>query len=110
MAHRFEVYQDKTNKFRFRFRAGNGNIMAAGSDTYTSVDACKQIIARIQSGDIDADYYQDKAGEHRWRILDGDDILCVASEGYSSKQSAIESFESVTQRAPDSDIDVRIDA
>ena len=30
MAGKFEVYQDKAGKFRFRLKAGNGEIVAVG--------------------------------------------------------------------------------
>ncbi len=110
MGHRFEIYRDNAERFRFRFRAGNGQIMAASTDSYERAEECRTAIALIQSGHVSGDYYEDQAGEHRWRILNGDDILCVASEGYSTKRSAIESFESVTERAPEAPVTSLVDA
>lgn len=40
--------------------------------------------------------YKDKAGEWRWRLRHGNgNILATASEGYSSKASAMKCIENV---------------
>lgn len=48
--------------------------------------------------------YKDARGEWRWRFKAANgNIICVSSEGYSSKQSAQQSIESVkkgTANAP----------
>ena len=44
--------------------------------------------------------YKDKAGEWRWRLKHGNgNILATASEGYSSKASAMKCIENVQASA-----------
>lgn len=53
MAGKFEVYQDKAGKFRFRLKAGNGQIIAVG-EAYESKKACMNGIASIRKNAPDA--------------------------------------------------------
>ena len=49
--------------------------------------------------------YKDKAGEWRWRLKAANgNIICVSSEGYSSKQNAQHSIESVKKSAADASV------
>ncbi len=41
MAGKFEVYEDKAGKFRFRLKAGNGQVVAVGEDYETKAAAIK---------------------------------------------------------------------
>ena len=47
MAGKFEVYKDKTNKFRFRLKAGNGEVIAVG-EAYESKAGCLNGIESIR--------------------------------------------------------------
>ncbi len=47
MAGKFEVYQDKSGKFRFRLKAGNGEIIAA-SEGYESKAGCLKGIDSVK--------------------------------------------------------------
>ncbi len=52
MAGKFEVYQDKAGKFRFRLKAGNGEIVATG-EAYETKPAAKagcEAVQRAASG------------------------------------------------------------
>ena len=46
MAHKFEIYKDKSGEFRFRFRAPNGEKMFA-SEGYSSKASAKSTIKSI---------------------------------------------------------------
>lgn len=49
--------------------------------------------------------YKDARGEWRWRFKAANgNIVCVSSEGYSSKQSAQQSIESVKKGMPDAPV------
>ncbi|MBY6346332.1 DUF1508 domain-containing protein [Providencia rettgeri] len=49
--------------------------------------------------------YKDKGGEWRWRFKAANgNIICVSSEGYSSKQSAQHSIESVKKGMADAPV------
>ena len=41
MAGKFEVYEDKAGKFRFRLKAGNGEIVATGEAYETKASAIR---------------------------------------------------------------------
>jgi len=41
MAGKFEVYQDKAGKFRFRLKAGNGEVVATGEAYESKANAIK---------------------------------------------------------------------
>jgi uncharacterized protein YegP (UPF0339 family) len=43
----FEWYKDKTEKFRFRLKAANGEIIAT-SEAYTSKDGCVKGIESVK--------------------------------------------------------------
>jgi len=47
MAGTFEVYKDKAGKFRFRLKAGNGQIVAAG-EGYESLSNAKEGCSAVQ--------------------------------------------------------------
>ena len=47
MAVKFEVYEDKAGKFRFRLKAGTGEIVAVG-EAYETLAAAKEGCAAVQ--------------------------------------------------------------
>lgn len=53
MAGKFEVYSDKAGEFRFRLKAGNGQVVAS-SQAYTTKKACLNGIASIRTNAPDA--------------------------------------------------------
>ncbi len=54
MAGKFEVYQDKAGKYRFRLKAANGQVIAVGQD-YESKASCLKGIDSIKANAADAD-------------------------------------------------------
>ncbi len=53
MAGKFEVYQDKRGEYRFRLKAGNGQVIATG-EGYTTKKACMNGIESIRKNAPDA--------------------------------------------------------
>ncbi len=47
MAGKFEVYQDSAGKYRFRLKAGNGEVVATGQ-AYASLAGAKEGCAAVQ--------------------------------------------------------------
>ncbi|MFJ8443396.1 YegP family protein [Kitasatospora griseola] len=47
MSGKFEIYEDKAGKFRFRLKAGNGEIIAIG-EAYNSKGACEKGIDSVK--------------------------------------------------------------
>ncbi|OIV39508.1 DUF1508 domain-containing protein [Mangrovactinospora gilvigrisea] len=54
MAGKFEVYTDKSGHYRFRLKAGNGEIIAVG-EAYNSKAACLNGIDSIKKNAPDAE-------------------------------------------------------
>jgi uncharacterized protein len=49
--------------------------------------------------------YQDKGGEHRWRLrAQNTQILATSGEGYKEKSACLAAIESVKKNAPDAPI------
>ena len=55
---KFEVYADKKGEFRFRLKAGNGEIILA-SEGYVSKDGCKNGIASVRKNAADSTIVED---------------------------------------------------
>jgi uncharacterized protein YegP (UPF0339 family) len=53
MAGKFEIYSDKGDKFRFRLKAGNGEIIAVG-EAYESKASAKNGIESVKKNAADA--------------------------------------------------------
>jgi uncharacterized protein YegP (UPF0339 family) len=53
VAGKFELYQDKAGKFRFRLKAGNGEIIATG-EAYESKASAEKGIASVQKNAAEA--------------------------------------------------------
>ncbi len=53
MAGKFELYKDKAGKFRFRLKAGNGQVIAVG-EAYESKASAMNGIASIRKNAPDA--------------------------------------------------------
>jgi len=45
---KFEIYKDRRGEYRFRFRAGNGQIVATGS-SYPTKKAAKRAVAAVMN-------------------------------------------------------------
>jgi len=53
MAGKFEIYTDKGGKFRFRLKAGNGEIIAS-SEAYESKASAKNGVESVKKNAADA--------------------------------------------------------
>jgi uncharacterized protein len=61
MAGKFELYTAKNGKFRFRLKAGNGEIIAVSSEDYETKAAAKKGIASIQKNAATAELVDTEA-------------------------------------------------
>ena len=57
---KFEVYQDKKGEFRFRLKAGNGEIIATG-EAYKALASCLKGIESIKKNAVDAEIVEEEA-------------------------------------------------
>ncbi|WP_276259155.1 HVO_2922 family protein [Haloglomus litoreum] len=103
----FEVYRDAAGEYRWRLVHENGNILADGSEGYTRRHDARRAVDRMRerTDDLEFEIFEDKAGEHRWRALGGNDqIVADSGEGYASKSGVEEAVERVQKHAPAADV------
>ena len=115
------VIREKNDKFSFRLKAGNGEVIAT-SQMYKSLNTCKAGIASVAANAPIAnlenqteegytvqkhpkfEVYQDNAGEFRFRLKARNGEPILASEGYKAKASCKNGIESVVKNAADAEV------
>ena len=117
MAARFEIKQAKNGEYVFNLYATNGQAIAAGGETYASVDSCekgvesvrKNCAVHVEDQTVSGcealahpkyELYKDKAGEFRFRLKASNGELIAVREGYKSKASAKNGMASIGRNAP----------
>ena len=106
VAGKFEVYKDKGGKFRFRLKAGNGEIILTG-EAYNSKDACVVGIESVKKNsqkETAFETYEDKKGGFRFRLKAGNGEIIGQGESYTAKSGCANGVESVKKNAPDAKI------
>ena len=113
---RFIIMTAKNGSFHFSLKAGNGEIIAT-SETYSSMDGCKNGIesvrkncrASVEDQTVEGfkelkhpkyEMYKDKKGEFRFRLKAANGETILASEGYTVKASCKNGIASVEANAP----------
>lgn len=117
------VIREKNDKFSFRLKAGNGEVIAT-SQVYKSLNTCKAGIASVMANAPIAnlenqteegfaaqkhpkfEVYKDNAGEFRFRLKAKNGQNIAASEGYASEKSCLNGIESVRKNVVDAKIEV----
>lgn len=117
------VIREKNDKFSFRLKAGNGEVIAT-SQMYKSLNTCKAGIASVMANAPIAnlenqteegyaaqkhpkfEVYVDNAGEFRFRLKAKNGQNIAASEGYSSEKGCLNGIESVRKNAADAKIEM----
>lgn len=113
------IIREKNDKYSFRLKAGNGEVIAT-SQMYKSLQTCKAGIQSVRNNAPVAnledqtkegyqvqkhpkfEVYVDNAGEFRFRLKAKNGQNIAASEGYSALKSCLNGIESVRKNAPDS--------
>ncbi|MBR5459714.1 MAG: YegP family protein [Clostridia bacterium] len=116
---KFVVKETKTG-VKFDLKAGNGQVIAT-SEVYTTEAACLKGIESVKKNCVGAvedqtvadfekvthpkfELYEDKGGEFRFRLKAKNGEVIATSEGYTSKNGALNGIESVKENAPDAEI------
>ena len=114
MAGKFIITTAKNGEFTFNLKASNGEVILTASETYTSLDACKNGIESVRKNALAQvedqtkeeqlshpkfELYQDKGGEFRFRLKAGNGQNIGKSEGYKAKASAKKGIASVGRSA-----------
>ena len=120
MASKFEIKQTKSGGFRFNLIATNGQVIAT-SETYSSLDSCKNGVESVRKNCTahvedqtkegfetlthpKYEVYKDKAGEFRFRLKAKNGEIVATGEGYKAKASCLNGVESVRKNAADAAI------
>ncbi len=121
MAAKFEIKAAKNGEFVFDLYATNGQIIATGGETYSSVDAAKTGVESVRKNCAvhvedqtlrgaesithpKYELYKDKAGEFRFRLKASNGEIIAVSEGYKSKASAKNGIASIGRNAPEAPV------
>ncbi|MEA1930433.1 MAG: HVO_2922 family protein [Euryarchaeota archaeon] len=116
---RFELYEDREGKWRWRLVHRNGNIIADSGEGYASAQKAEQGLdsvkrnapggyvvdtskddheETVEEGGSHATFelFADKGGKWRWRLVhDNGNIIADGGQGYASKQKAKQGLGSV---------------
>ncbi|MFC7139493.1 HVO_2922 family protein [Halosimplex aquaticum] len=130
---RFEVFEDRGGKWRWRLRHRNGNVIADGGQGYSSRQKAEQGLesVRANAGGAPAvreevevetggdpaiepypegesrgtfEVYEDDAGEYRWRLIHANgNIVADGGEGYTDRSAVEDAVERVRDYVGDAD-------
>jgi uncharacterized protein YegP (UPF0339 family) len=107
MAGKFEIYKDKSDGFRFRLKASNGqNIL--GSESYKAKSGCTNGIESVRKNASDDGRYQrkeTKAGKYLFTLKAGNNQIIGIGQSYESVKSRDNGIESVKNHAPGAGMD-----
>ena len=89
----FELYKDKAGEFRWRFKSGDGSVLATGGQGYKAKADAKAGIERLQRAGTDDklkfEVYDDAKKEHRWRMVASNgQVVASSGSGYATKADA----------------------
>ena len=107
MPGKFELFKDKAGEFRFRLKAGNGQIILA-SEGYKQKASARNGIESVRKNSADDsrfDRKETKAGNFRFNLLAGNKQVIGTSESYKSAASRDNGIASVQKNAPDAAVD-----
>ena len=110
----FEVYEDAAGEYRWRLVHRNGRILGDSGEGYATRSnarrAVETVVETAEKAAVDADsgarfeIYEDKADEHRWRLVSGnDEIVADGGEGYSGRSECADAVERFQSYAPSAD-------
>lgn len=107
MAGKFEIYEDKAGEFRFRLKAGNGEIILA-SEGYKQKASCENGVESVKKNAPDDARYErkeTKSGKPMFNLKATNGQVIGTSESYSSEAARDNGIESVKKNAPDAKVE-----
>jgi len=106
MPGKFELYKDKSDKYRFRLKAGNGEIIGT-SQGYSSKNAALNGIKSVGTNAPEEGQYAFKQGENGktyFSLKAKNQQVILTSQGYSSENAAKSGMKSVMKNAPEAQV------
>lgn len=106
MAGKFEIFNDKAGEFRFRLKAGNGQVILA-SEGYKAKSGCNNGIDSVKTNAPDDARYERKqtsAGKYMFNLKSINGQVIGTSESYESETARENGIESVKTNAPKAEV------
>jgi uncharacterized protein YegP (UPF0339 family) len=107
MAGKFEIYKDKAGEFRFRLKAGNGQVILA-SEGYKAKASCTNGIESVRKNSQSDGRFERKAtksGKWMFNLKASNGQVVGTSETYESEKARENGIASVAKNAPDAKVD-----
>ncbi len=101
------MYTDKGGQYRFRLKAGNGQVILA-SEGYTTKAACENGVASVRKNAADEARFEkleNKAGKPYFNLKATNGQVIGNSEAYESASACDNGIASVMKNAPDASIE-----
>ncbi|MGR3322582.1 MAG: YegP family protein [Pseudooceanicola sp.] len=107
MAGKFELYTDKAGEFRFRLKAGNGEIILASEGYKQKASAENGIESVRKNAPLDQRYErkESSSGKPMFNLKASNGQVVGTSETYSSVSARDNGIVSVKKNAPDAKVD-----
>lgn len=100
---KFEIYKDASAEFRFRLKAGNGQVILA-SEGYAAKAGCVNGIESVKKNapnDARFDRLESKSGKPYFNLKASNGQVIGSSQMYASEDARDNGIESVKKNAPD---------
>lgn len=106
MAGKFELFMDKAGEFRFRLKAGNGEIILASEGYKARASAENGMESVRKNSQIEERFErkETKSGGHMFNLKASNGQVVGTSESYTSAAGRDNGIESVRKNAPDAEI------
>ena len=118
---KFVIKQAKNEEYSFSLKATNGQVILTAGETFTTLATCKNSIESVKKNALSHvedqtvegyetlthpkyELYTDKAGEFRFRLKARNGEPIGKSEGYNTKDSALNGIASVGKNAPEGEV------
>ncbi|WP_172299789.1 YegP family protein [Pseudoruegeria sp. HB172150] len=103
MAGKFELYKDKAGEFRFRLKAGNGEVILAseGYKQRASAENGIESVKRNAAEDGRFERKETKSGGYMFNLKATNGQVIGTSESYTSTSGRDNGIQSVMKNAPD---------
>lgn len=107
MSGKFELYKDVAGQFRYRLKAGNGEIIGASEGYVNKQGASNGIESVRTNSQIDGRYSIFTGGDskHYFNLKAGNGEIILQSQGYATEVGAKTGVASVKTNAPAAKVD-----
>lgn len=106
MAGKFEMYKDKRDEYRFRLKAGNGQIILTG-EGYKAKSGCTNGIESVMKNSADESRFDRKEtqnGKYMFNLKAANNQVIGTSESYETEDMRDDGILSVMRNASDAAI------